>query len=96
MLHDRLASLLDETAMQLELRPVSCLASCDHGCAAAITMPGRWSFLLGRLNAELAPDLLTYAATYAASATGTVMPSRRPPSLRTAILGRIPAQEPAA
>ncbi len=74
----------------VELYEVACLANCDHGCSAAITMPGKWTYLLGRLNAALAGDLLAYAACYAASTTGTVLPSRRPASLRHMIIGRVP------
>ncbi len=70
--------------------PVKCLSSCDHGCAAAISAPGKWTYLLGRLDLSLVPDLLAYAATYAAHPTGTVLPSRRPASLAKMILGRMP------
>jgi predicted metal-binding protein len=70
--------------------PVKCLSSCGHGCAAAISAPGKWTYLLGRLDPSLAPDLLAYAATYAAHPTGTVLPSRRPASLGKMILGRMP------
>jgi predicted metal-binding protein len=75
----------------VELREVACLSLCDHGCAAAIAMPGKWSYLLGRLDTSLAADLLEYAATYARSATGTVLPSKRAPSLARMVLGRLPA-----
>ena len=69
------------------LAPVKCLSSCDNGCAAAISAPGKWTYLLGRLDPSMAPDLLTYAATYAAHPTGTVLPSRRPASLAKMISG---------
>ena len=78
-------------ATLVELREVTCLSLCDHGCAAAIAMPGKWSYLLGRLDTSLAGDLLEYAATYAQSATGTVLPSKRAPSLARMVLGRLPA-----
>ena len=81
---------------ELELRPVKCLSLCDHGCAAAISMPGKWSYLLGRLDPTLAADLLAYAETYAQHPTGTVLPSRRPASLARMVLGRLPALESAA
>ncbi|MGI4954781.1 MAG: DUF1636 family protein [Janthinobacterium lividum] len=74
----------------LRVLPVKCLSSCDHGCAAAISAPGKWTYLLGRLDAALVPDLVTYAATYADHPTGTVLPSRRPASLARVILGRLP------
>jgi predicted metal-binding protein len=78
-------------AGRVELREVSCLSSCDYGCAAAISMPGKWTYLLGRLDPSLAGDLLEYAATYAAHPSGTVLPSKRPASLAKMILGRLPA-----
>ena len=80
----------------VELREVACLSSCDHGCAAAISAPGKWTYLLGRLDPALVPDLLAYAAAYAASRTGTVLPSKRPASLARMVLGRVPDLAPAA
>jgi predicted metal-binding protein len=75
----------------VELREVACLSLCDHGCAAAISMPGKWSYLLGRLDTGLVGDLLDYAGLYARSSTGAVMPSKRAPSLARMVLGRLPA-----
>jgi predicted metal-binding protein len=93
-LHAALAARLDAMAAPpVRLREVVCLASCERGCAAAISMPGKWSYLLGDLAPGLAADLLDYAAAYRASATGTIMPSRRPASLKTMILARFPAQD---
>jgi len=88
-MHDAVA--LHPAASAVELREVTCLSLCDHGCAAAISMPGKWSYLLGRLDTSLAGDLLDYAGLYAQSATGTVMPSKRAPSLARMVLGRLPA-----
>ncbi len=93
------ARLAGMEAPPVTLRPVKCFAACQRGCVAAITAPGKWTYLLGGLEAGLAEDLLTYGATYAASASGTVLPSRRPESLRAAVIGRIPSltvQEPQA
>jgi predicted metal-binding protein len=78
----------DETA--LELMPVECLSLCDHGCSAAISMPGKWSYLLGGLDEAQAEDLLTYARAYAVSRTGLVLPSKRPASLAAMVKGRMP------
>jgi predicted metal-binding protein len=88
-MHDAVAA--HRNAARVELREVVCLASCDHGCAAAIAMHGKWRYLLGRLDPSLAGDLLDYAAAYAAHPTGTVLPSRRPASLARMVLGRMPA-----
>ncbi len=75
--------------------PVKCLSSCDHGCTAAISAPGKWTYLLGRLEPALVPDLLSYATTYAQHPTGTVLPSKRPASLAKMVLGRMPDLAPA-
>lgn len=91
-LHDAVAGLVGEDG-PVRVQPVSCLASCERGCAAVISAPGKWGYLLGGLSNALAPDLLTYGAAYAASKTGTVMPSKRPPSLLSVVLGRFPPQE---
>lgn len=88
-------TLLDKAnAAEVILQPVSCLAACGSGCTATISMPGKWAWLLGHLDPEQADDLLTYAGLYAASKTGTVMPSKRPSSLNDMILGRFPALLP--
>ena len=99
VLHDRLSALLAQADdASVRLHGVECLAVCDQGCAAAIAQPGKWSYLLGRLDPDKAADLLGFAAGYGASRTGTVMPSKRPASLADMILGRIPnpAQDTAA
>ena len=95
-MHDAVAALLAAAPAGVELRAVTCLSSCDNGCAAAISQPGKWSYLLGRLDTSLAPDLLAYAGLYAAHRTGTVLPSKRPPSLARMVLGRLPDLSPVA
>jgi predicted metal-binding protein len=95
ILHDRIAGLLkgDEPFV---LKPITCLARCDDGCSVAATAPGKWGYLLGRLSPDHAADLITYATAYAATASGAVLPSRRPASLKNVIIGRTPALEAAA
>ena len=91
-LYQALAESLAATGGELEVRPVSCLAACDHGCTAAIFKPGKpFGYLLGHLQPQHAADILDYARRYGASPTGSVMPSRRAPSLANSILSRFPA-----
>ena len=92
LLHAALADRLPHGAA-LRIAPVACMANCERGCSAAISAAGKWTYLLGGLGPAHAADLLAYAAQYAASASGTVLPSRRPASLRGAVLARIPAPE---
>ena len=97
LLHAALADLLAARAdPPVELRAATCMANCERGCSAAIALPGKWIYVLAHLTPAHAADLLTYAGAYAASASGTVMPSRRPASLGRAVLARVPALEFAA
>ena len=89
-MHDAVENAMAAGPAVVDLRPVTCLSSCEQGCTAAISMPGKWTYLLGRLQPALAEDLLTYAAIYAGHATGSVLPSRRPASLARMVVGRIP------
>lgn len=82
-------------APRVAIAEAICLANCDRGCSASLSAPGKWSYLVGGLTPDLAEDLLSYAAAYAASTTGTVLRSRRPASLAHAIVGRIPPAGPA-
>ncbi len=90
-LHAALGALLPPEGPLVTLREVTCMASCTSGCTAAISAPGKWSYILGALSVDHAPDLLTYAAIYAAHPSGAVLPSRRPESLRQSVVARLPA-----
>ncbi len=90
LLFDALARHMERAGAPLRLCEITCLASCEQGCAAAISMPGKWSYLLGRLDAKQAADLIAYGGAYAASENGTVWRSGRADSLRDAILARVP------
>ena len=90
VLFEALTALCTGADAPVDLLPVECLSLCDDGCSAAISIQGKWSYLLGALDAALAEDILTYARAYGASKTGLVLPSRRPPSLATMVKGRMP------
>ncbi len=89
-LHDALINRADRRGDPIIIRGLACLVACDRGCAAVVASAGKWSTLLGGLDAGHADDLLDYVAAYAASPNGMVLPSRRAASLRRAILGRVP------
>jgi predicted metal-binding protein len=79
-----------EAAPVVELLPVECLSLCERGCSAAISVAGKWSYLLGGLDESMADDLLAYAQSYGVSKTGLVLPSRRAKSLANMVMGRMP------
>lgn len=92
-LHQELARVAQDADASgwLALREVSCLASCERGCAVAVSMPGKWSYLLGHLDHGKTSDILTYLRSYRDSPSGVVMPSRRPASLKDVVLARFPS-----
>jgi predicted metal-binding protein len=93
-LHGALEQLNNAAGSPVELRPIACLAACDRGCTAAISMPGQFGYLLGGLSAGIAEDVLDYAQRYPKAANGFVLRSKRAASLRDSILGRIPNFQP--
>ena len=88
-LYDALTSHAENGDFSVE--PVECMATCSRGCVAAVSMPEKWTLILGQLGPEKVDDLLTFLNAYRASKTGTVMPSKRPASLSDMILARLPA-----
>jgi predicted metal-binding protein len=70
--------------------PVECLSACSQGCAVALSAPGRWSYIYGRLSENDAPEILSGAAAYANAADGIVPWRQRPVIFRKQSLARIP------
>jgi predicted metal-binding protein len=85
------AALIAEGAPAgVEIRPVECLSACDHGCNVALTQPGGWSYVYGRLTLEDVPEILRGAAAYATTADGIVPWRERPVIFRKQSIARIP------
>lgn len=73
---------------------VECLSACDHGCNIALSAPGRWSYVYGRLDPGThVADILQGAAAYAAAPDGIVPWRERPVIFRKQSLARIPPLE---
>jgi predicted metal-binding protein len=74
--------------------PIECLSACSQGCSVALSAPGRWSYVYGRLSDANAHDVVAGAAAYAAVADGVVPWRRRPEIFRKQSLARIPPIAP--
>jgi predicted metal-binding protein len=74
----------------VRLVPVECLSACSQGCSVALSAPGRWSYVYGRLSDLDAQDVVAGAAAYAAAPDGIVPWRRRPEIFRKQSLARIP------
>jgi len=72
------------------LVPVECLSACNQGCSVALSAPGRWSYVYGRLSDANAQDVVAGAAAYAAAPDGIVPWRTRPEIFRKQSLARIP------
>jgi predicted metal-binding protein len=70
--------------------PVECLSACSQGCSVALSGPGRWSYVYGRLSDAYASDVTAGAAAYAATPDGIVPWRSRPEIFRKQSLARIP------
>jgi predicted metal-binding protein len=79
-----------EDAASFRIVEVECLSNCSRGCSAALTGPGRWSYIYGDLNETSVDDLLTGAARYAATSDGLVPWRERPTIFRKGVIARIP------
>ena len=77
----------------VRLQGVECLSACNNGCSIALSAPGSWTYVYGRLSEADIPDILSGAAAYAASADGIVPWRMRPQIFRKQSLARIPPLE---
>jgi predicted metal-binding protein len=74
----------------VNLVPVECLSACSQGCSVALSAPGRWSYVYGRLSQANARDVVAGATAYAAASDGIVPWRSRPEIFRKQSLARIP------
>ena len=88
------ALMAGEIPTGLRIVSVACLSACNSGAAVALSAPGRWSYVYGRLTEADAPDILLGAAAYLATPDGIVPWRARPVIFRKQSLARIPPLEP--
>jgi predicted metal-binding protein len=79
----------------LRIVGVECLSACNTGCAVALSAPGAWSYVYGRLTVADAPAILAGAARYALTPDGLVPWRDRPAIFRKQSIARIPPLEAA-
>jgi predicted metal-binding protein len=91
-LHDRLVEALrrQDDPPNFRIVEAECLSNCDRGCSAALSGPGRWSYVYGDLRETAVDDLLAGASRYAATTDGLVPWRERPIIFRKGVIARIP------
>jgi predicted metal-binding protein len=80
----------EETPAGVTVVGVECLSACSQGAAIALSEPGKWTYVYGRLTTDDVPDILAGAAAYAATDDGLVKWRERPVIFRKQSLARIP------
>jgi predicted metal-binding protein len=89
-LHDALRHAIGDDP-KLELIPVECLSVCKRPCTAALSAPGKWTYVYADLPADTAADvLLAGAALYADAPDGIIPWKQRPEALKRGVVARIP------
>jgi len=76
---------------ELAVTPVACLAVCRRPCTVAFAAPGKWTHLVGDLDADAhVADIVTTALAVARSEDGIVPWAERPQSIKSGGLARVP------
>ena len=92
MLYDRLLAV--GAPEGVVIKPVECLSACSNGCSVALSRPGSWCYVYGRLDPDLhVEEILAGAGAYAATRDGLVPWRERPVIFRKQSLARIPPLE---
>jgi predicted metal-binding protein len=87
-LRERLASTDSRT---IKLTPVECLSVCKRPCTVALAAPGKWTYVIGDLDAATQiDDIVEAASRFAATSDGIVPWRERPKSFRKGVISRTP------
>jgi predicted metal-binding protein len=82
------------TPAGVTIKGVECLSACNSGCSVALSAPGKWTYVYGRLDPALhVPEILAGVALYAESSDGVVPWRLRPEVFRKQSLARVPPME---
>ncbi|RYE85716.1 MAG: DUF1636 domain-containing protein [Hyphomicrobiales bacterium] len=86
------AALSERTAGSgIAVIPVECLSVCKRPCTIALAAEGKWTYLIGDLDAGLHLDeIVSGAEKFAASVNGIVPWKERPVSFRKGVVARVP------
>jgi predicted metal-binding protein len=75
----------------IALRAVECLSVCKRPCTVALAGPGKWTYVVGDLDAETnVEDVVEAAMKFAATDDGLVPWRERPKSFRKGVISRAP------
>ena len=82
-------------AAGLHVVPVECLSNCQRSCTAAVTAPGKWTYVIGHLDPDQhVGDILDFARLHQAHADGLPVWRDRPLHVRKNTIARVPPMSP--
>ncbi len=85
------ATLKERAGDDLEVVPVECLSNCTRACSAAVSAPGKWTYVIGHLEPDRhVEDMLAFARLHRASADGLTVWRDRPEHIRKNTIARVP------
>ena len=78
----------------LNVVAVECLSNCQRSCSAAVTAPGKWTYVIGGLDPDLhAGDILEFARLHQAHEQGLPVWRERPIHIRKNTIARVPPMQ---
>jgi predicted metal-binding protein len=88
----RLLAVLQSSAPSgVSIVPVECLSNCQRGCTAAVSAPGKWTYVIGHLDPDLhANDMLDFSRLHHAHEQGLPVWRERPAHIRKNTIARVP------
>jgi predicted metal-binding protein len=91
-LHEALRERLTRFSVDdVALRAVECLSVCKRPCTVALAGPGKWTYVVGDLDAEAnVEDVVDAAMKFAATDDGLIPWRERPRSFRKGVISRTP------
>jgi predicted metal-binding protein len=91
----RLFAALKAGAGDIDVVPVECLSNCQRSCTAAVAAPGKWTYVVGRLDPDLhVDDMLQFARAHQAKDDGLPVWRERPDHVRKHTIARVPPMRP--
>jgi predicted metal-binding protein len=81
--------------MGLNIVAVECLSNCQRSCSAAVSAPGKWTYVIGGLDPDRhVGDILEFARLHQAHDQGLPVWRERPDHVRKNTVARVPPMNP--
>jgi len=85
------ARLARETEEAIAVEPVLCLAVCKRPATVALACDGKWTYVIGDVDADRhVEEIIASAKAYAASSDGLVPKKDRPDCFKNGVISRTP------